>query len=342
MKVGLVKPPNTGNSVRGVGFYAERLFNALLEKKDLEISWMNYSKNPFAYQKYDIVHFPFFDPFMLTLPPVRVSRTIVTVHDLIPLKFPAHYPLGRKAKVVWPVQKKILAGVDGIITDSKASKKDIEEIVKIPPDKIFITYLAADKAFQKLTDEKLLSKVKKKFNLPDKFALYVGGVNWNKNVPGLIKACALINLPLVLVGKEFEAKGLDLSHKELASFREVTELMVNNKNILPLGFVETADLVGIYNLATVYVQPSFYEGFGLPVLEALASGAPVVSGMGGSLAEIGGKAVVFAEVDDPKDLAEKISKSKKNDKGMDQANKFSWQKCADETYDIYQEILHRV
>lgn len=342
MKVALVRPPNQGSLVRGIGFYADRLFNALSKIPNLELSWMNYSKNPFAYQKYDIAHFPYFDLFYLTFPPVRVSRTIVTLHDVIPLKFPTHFPKGKKAKIAWPIQKKLLSGVNAVITDSEVSKRDILEESNLNASKVFVTHLAADPEFHKM------AKVKNKFHLPERFALYVGGVNWNKNVPSLIKACQEIKIPLVLVGQEFTGANSNLSNVELLPFKEILKLLKDDPNIIRLGFVETPDLAEVYNLASVYVCPSTYEGFGLPLLEALASGTPAISGGGGSLKEIAGDAPVYANVENPHDLAGKIKEvlamdkarlAKLSEKGMAQAAKFSWAKTAAKTFEVYDQVL---
>ncbi len=345
MKVALVRPPNKGNTGRGVGFYAERLFQSLSKIPELELSWMNYSLNPFAYQKYDIVHFPYFDFYQLTLPIARISRTVVTVHDAIPLKFPTHFPTGQKAKTVWPIQKKILSKVDAIITDSEASRSDLIDLIKLPAEKISVTYLAADPEFKKITNEEFLLKIQKKFNLPSEFLLYVGGVNWNKNVAALLKAT---DTNIVLVGKEFLKEDVDLNHTELKPFKEILDLIKNKENIKRLGFVETEDLAGIYNLASAYVQPSIYEGFGLPLLEALTCGTPTVSGDGGSLKEVGGQAAIYADVNSPFDLKNKIDevlkysaikKEKLSEKSLEQASKFSWSKTAVDTVKVYEKVM---
>jgi len=333
MKVALVRPPVTGHGARGIGFYGQRLYEAL--SKITNVSWRDFSYLPIT--GFDIVHYPYFDLFWPTLPPIRFSKTVVTLHDLTPLKFPEHFPLGIRAKVVWPWQKFLLKQVDAVLTDSYCSKKDIEEMTGVR--NVFVTYLAADKVFRPLNFKR------------ENFVLYVGGGNWNKNVITLIKACQKINMPLVIVGKEFAMP--IKKNVETEPLREILSLVHTSSrktNLIKFaGFVETSELVKLYNQAKVYVQPSVYEGFGLPVLEAMACNTPVICGGNSSLAEIAGNAATFADVLDVNDLADKIKNIK--DSGsplglprvarMTQAAKFSWEKTAKETYEIYKKILKR-
>ena len=144
-------------------------------------------------------------------------------------------------------------------------------------------------------------------------------------------------MPLVLVGKEFTVNPRD--HIENEPLKEILKQVQDDNTISIRGFVETEELVKLYNQAKVYVQPSVYEGFGLPVLEALACGTPVICGKNSSVQEIGGDAVTYAEVTDVDDLANKITTIKKTGQEIARAKKFSWDKCAKETYEIYQKIL---
>ncbi|MDO8514951.1 MAG: glycosyltransferase family 1 protein [bacterium] len=321
MRVALVKPPIGGHGSRGIGFYGQRLFEAL--KKIVDVNWIDFSLSP--YQNFDIVHYPYFDLFWPTLPPIRNYKTVVTVHDLTPLKFPEHFPLGLRAKIVWPWQKLLLQHVDAVITDSYCSKKDIEAMTGAK--NVNVTYLAADAVFKPLNLKR------------DNFALYVGGANWNKNVISLVRACQKIKMSLVIVGKEFTSTPNE--HIENKPLKEILDLPAG-RQARPkiLGFVETEELVKLYNQARVYVQPSVYEGFGLPILEAMACGTPVICGKNSSLQEIGGDAVTYADVTNVDDLAEKITHIKDSGQaGMTkQANKFSWEKCAKETYEVYKKI----
>lgn len=329
---------------RGVGFYTLNLFKSLKELKDKNQFFLQ--KNKKEKIKADLIHYPYFDPFFLTLPLVKNKPTVVTIHDLTLLKFPQYYPSGVRGKIKWQIQKISLKGVKAIITDSKNSKKDIEKIIGFPKEKIFVVYLACGKEFKKLKVKSSKSKVKEKYRLPDDFILYVGDLNWNKNVKGLIQAFKKLkvkSLKLVLVGEAFVNPEL-LEAKEIK--RMIKEWQLEDK-ILILGFIPTRDLVAIYNLATLYVQPSFYEGFGLPVLEAMSCGCPVLSSNQASLPEVGERAVEYFNPYKKKELVEKLffllsNKEKLKElsiKGLKQAKKFFWKKTALETKKIYEKVL---
>lgn len=338
MKVAIdVSPLYSAHKTRGVGFYTKRLIQALrlIEISDFSVRLIKQGKIP---QDVDLVHYPYFDLFWLTLPLRKLYPTVVTVHDLIPLVFPDQFPKGVKGWIKYQVQRQSLRRVDTIIADSECSKKDIIKFIGFPKEKIYVVPLAPGKEFKKL-------KIKKKYSLPERFVLYVGDVNYNKNIPGLVRACAKIKIDLVLVGKAFRDKSLPETQ---AILRLIEELRLNNRTKI-LGFVPTKDLVAIYNLATVYCQPSFYEGFGLPVLEAMACGTPVVCSKTSSLPEVVGDAAVFVDPNDCKSIAEGIMKLMENKKlyedlreqGCRRARKFSWEKTAKETVKVYHEVVKR-
>jgi glycosyltransferase involved in cell wall biosynthesis len=270
---------------------------------------------------------------------------IVTVHDLIPLKFPCHYPAGIRGQWRWRGQKRRLQKVDGILTVSNTSRKDIAQLVCYPQEKIKTTYLAASSEFKVIANRQEKKRIAQKYSLPQNFVLYVGDVNWNKNVPGLVRACQKLALPLVIVGKQAVARNYDQTHPENQDLVWLQQEAKKDKNIQLLGFIDSQDLPIIYNLASVYCQPSFYEGFGLPVVEAMACGCPVVSSNQGSLPEVGGQAVIYGNPYQKGSLAQAINKVTNNPQlakklslaGPKQAAKFSWQKCAQETLKFYRQ-----
>jgi glycosyltransferase involved in cell wall biosynthesis len=194
--------------------------------------------------------------------------------------------------------------------------------------------LAAENIYKPIKNEKMLKAVMEKYKLPKKFVLYVGDVNYNKNIPSLIKAAALAKLPLVWVGNHaLEIEKLDKTHPELRHLIDV-----NLESVLRLGFVPDEDLAVIYNLATVYCQPSFAEGFGLPVLEALACGTAVACSNTHSLPEIAGDAVEYFDPYDLDQMIKAITKAKFTPEKFD-ANRFSWEKTAHETLLVYKELF---
>src|SRR5205814_1416142 len=148
-----------------------------------------------------------------------------------------------------------------------------------------------------------LESARSKYKLPDNFALYVGDVNWNKNLHGLLNAISISKIQLVLVGSALTDQNLP-QVKELDALIKELDL---GSLITKTGFVPEKDLVVLYNLAGVVVMPSFYEGFGLPVLEGMACGTPVVCSKNSSLEEIGGDVAIFCDPSDPKDISLKIA-----------------------------------
>jgi glycosyltransferase involved in cell wall biosynthesis len=346
MKIAIdVSPLQSGHKIRGVGFYLEYLKQSLLEYFP-EHNYTFFTDAKDLKSEIDVVHFPYFDPFFFTLPATNKYKTVVTVHDLTPLVFPEHFPAGLKGNFRWQLQKFRLRKAHAIIADSHASKKDIIKIAGVPENKVSVAYLAAGKEFVRIKNhEARIKELKRKYDLPEKFALYVGDVTWNKNVPNLVKAIKKSDIPLVMVGKSLVTKDFDKTNPWNKDLIEVQTLVENEKNIFMLGFVPTDDLVVLYNAATLFVFPSIYEGFGLPVIEAMQSGCPVVTTSGGSLKEVAGDAAIFADGKDIDNLAKKLqlvftSKTVQKElsaKGLKQAHKFNWKKTAEETINTYKK-----
>jgi len=347
MKIAIdTSPLKTAHRYRGIGIYTQNLIEALQSIKvpDFSVQFIESGRVPYDC---DLIHYPYFDFFFLTFPFKKPKPVVVTIHDCIPLVFPKNYPPGIKGKIKFTIQKLSLKGVKRIITDSESSKKDIAKFLGVPEQKIDVIYLAAGNKVEKITDRKFLTKLALKFNLPDKFVLYVGDVNFNKNLPGLVRACSLINIPLVIVGKQAILKEFDKKNVENQPLMEFNKLVEEKKNILRLGFVETKELAGLYSLASVYCQPSFYEGFGLQILEAMTCGCPVVTSNVSSLPEVAGKAALFIDPYDYRRIAEGLNKILTEKKlreemiklGFEQAKRFNWEKVALETIKVYEKIL---
>jgi len=354
MKIAIdVSPLKTGHRFRGVGAYTENLINAMKIKKTSGFSLQLVKKREIS-QDCDLVHYPYFDFFWTTLPLKKKLPTIVTIHDVIPLIFPSKYPKGLRGWSKLQIQKFSLRGVSGVITDSENSKKDIVKHLGFPKEKIFVIPLAPGGEFKSIRSTKLLNRNIVKYNLPEKFILYTGDVNWNKNVEGLIKAFSKIQrykdtkiqrLGLVLVGKAFEDEKLKETR---LIFQLIKELNLIDQ-IKILGYVPIKDLVVIHNLATIYCQPSFYEGFGLPVLEAMACGTPVICSQVSSLPEVVGEAALVVDPGKIGEISKGLIRVIGDDKlrrsliqrGLRQARKFSWEKTAMETMRVYEDVLIR-
>ncbi len=340
-----ISPLETGHKVRGTGFYLFHLKEALL-KYHSDISYAFFNKENEISLDTDIVHYPYFEPFFKTLPLFKRKKTIVTVHDLTPLVFPQHFPAGIKGKFKWLYQKKMLQQVDAVITDSESSRKDIIRIAGVSEKKISAIYLAADETFTSLPNKEVAT-IRKKYDLPEQFILYVGDATWNKNLPRLMQAVKKTSHQLILVGKVFEQENIDLHNDWNKDLLQARKMLHECTNIRTLGFVSSIDLPGIYNAATMLAMPSLYEGFGLPILEAMQSGCPVLTSRAGSLAEVAEEAAFYIDpfsieniVSGIEQIMEKETLRKQlSEKGLNQAKKFSWKRTAGQTVDIYKQVI---
>ncbi len=366
MKVAIDTGPLTsGDSVRGVGFYTKHLIAALkeLQSKTFTLDLLSTDEVYAKASHYDVVHIPYFNPYFLTVPSLS-TPLVVTIHDTIPLLYPENYPAGIKGTLKLLKQKKALNTVAAVITDTESSKKDIVRFLGVPSDKITPTLLAAAPHFKKLKNATLLTKVKNKYNLPAKFILYVGDVNYNKNIATLLHAAKEAKLPVVIAGKQaaqIEEYASDLTHlhgprdwfrflfgrthPEMAHYKDMLTLFKSSDS-LRLGFVPDDELVALYNLATLYCQPSYAEGFGLPVLEALASGVPVVVSKTQALVEVVGDAALQADPRKPEEFAQHFirivkSPSVRNDliqRGFKRNKQFNWNTTAQKTLAVYRRV----
>lgn len=333
-----------GHRVRGIGFHTQKLVEYLKKSKDLSVSEIDLSKST---NKYDLYCYPSFNPYFLSLPLRKKGKTVLTIHDLIYLIYPDKYPSGIKGKLIFEIQKILVKRVDAIITISETSKKDICRFLKINPNKVHVVYPAAGENFKKIEDKEKLQEVKNKYRLPDKYVLYLGDVNYNKNLITLADACKLANLPLVIVGKQAADENIDINHPENIPFEKFLEKYEKDKDILRIGYVSDGELPCLFSLASVYCQPSFYEGFGLPVVQAFSCGLPVVISKTQALVEVAEDAALIADPKEAKDVADKITKVLEDSilresliqKGFKRAKNFSWEKCARETIDVYKKVL---
>lgn len=350
-------PTKSGDAVRGIGVHTVNLVKHLRRLKGLELKVVDFSKENLS--RYDIVHYQKFHPYFFSLPFSKKGKEILTIHDLIYLIYPKHYPPGIKGRTRFLIQKFLVRKADAIVTISETSKKDIVRFLGIPAEKIHVIYLAPREIFRPITNHTLglssgrrqsLITVQKKYRLPDRFVLYVGDVNYNKNILNLCRACKIAKIPLVIAGKQAASKDFDKAHPENKPLVRLLREYGDDPDIIRLGFVPDEDLVGIYNLASLYCQPSFYEGFGLPVLEAMAAGCPVVASKTQALVEIAEPAALFADAKDPADIAEKISmvlkdstlKAQLIETGKVLVKKYSWDKVARETAKVYEKVAKRL
>lgn len=258
---------------------------------------------------------------------------IMIVHDIIPELFPEYLNNWRK-KIYWNLTKKAIQRADRIIAVSQHTKNDLIEYLRITPEKISVNYIDVDPIYKKEVSQADLQSAMKKYDLTPGYIYSGGGLEKRKNIDSLIRAYKLVleknkDIPnLVISGKLMpELAPLVIDVEKLTK-----ELKLENKVKL-LGFVSQHDLPAIYKNSEFFVYPSLYEGFGLPPLEAMNQGVPIISSDRSSLKEVLGEAGLFFNPDSIEDLAEKIEKlllDKKlqeelSEKSLNQAKKFSWE-----------------
>lgn len=288
----------------------------------------------------DIVFFPNFVRWPVLS---KKTKTLLAVHDLSFIHFsqythPKNLPYMVK-NVPYSINK-----ADHILTISKSSKKQIADYYKIDPEKISIVTPAVDHADYYPRSKKEISAIRAKYKLPVKYILYASTLEPRKNVGGILEAYSKLDTPtkqkygLVLAG----GKGW----KDEAIVEAIAKLKKNGENITVTGYVPDEDLPAIYSGAELFVYPSFYEGFGIPLLEAMACGIPVISSDNSSLPEVVGDAGIYVKAEDANSLTRNISKlladrtlaDKYRKKGFEQAKKFSWEKSADELVRVFEKL----
>jgi glycosyltransferase involved in cell wall biosynthesis len=293
-------------------------------------------------ERVHLAHVPYFGSPLF--PP---TRTVVTIHDLIPLM--RSMPLYRGSPPVRLYTRLVAASArraDAIIADSECSKRDVVKHLGIDPARVHVVYLAADARYRPVED---VRAARAKYALPEKYILYLGGYDQRKNVRVIIQAFARLrefyaaDYRLVLAGVQLGADSEFFPKPQ----RLAREAGLPEDAIHFIGWVEEADKPALYSGAAVFLFPSLYEGFGLPPLEAMACGAPVIASNALSLPEIVGAAAIQV---DPRDapawadalravLTDDARRAQMRERGIAQSKKFSWQRAAEETLAVYHSAV---
>ena len=264
--------------------------------------------------------------------PPTMAKKITTIHDLTIFRAPeSQHP--QIIKVQKLRLERVKSQADFILCDSLSTKKDIIKFLNIPAQKIKVIYLAADEIFKPEKNQNKIKRIKSKYNIKGDYLLSVATREPRKNLGRTIKAFQKLkqkNLQLVLVGKYGWGK-------EAPSV----------KNIIKTGFISQEDLPILYSAAKAFIYPSLYEGFGLPVLESLSCGCPVITSNLSSLPEIADQAAILVNPLNTEEISRAIYQILYNNqlanhlrqKGLKQAQKFSWQKTATQTLKTYEELI---
>ena len=277
------------------------------------------------------------------LPPLRGVPTVLTVHDLIFKLFPAYH----KKLNYWFLNAAMplfCRRADAIITISQASKRDIVTQYQIDPAKVHVVYEAPSSLFVPMSTAKIAS-VKQQYQLPDRYLVHLSTIEPRKNLSRLLDVLVALrqyhpSLSLVLAG------GKGWLYDDF--FAKIEQLGLQTA-VHTLGWVPDEDLPAILAGAELAVHPSLYEGFGLPVLEHMASGQAVAVSNQSSLPEVGGEAAVYFDPTNVEEMTEVIHRLLSNPDeiahrralGMAHAAQFSWSRAAQETIAIYDQLLHR-
>ncbi len=286
----------------------------------------------------DLAHVPYWAGPLSSPVPI-----IITIHDLIPLLLPA-YRGNILARLYTGLVAASARGAAAILTDSRAAGEDIARHLAITADRIYPIPLAAGSEYTAQPNLVFDMAVSRKYNLPSEYVLYLGGYDVRKNVENLIKAFTYVttgyDIPLVLAGR--------LPGRPTARFIDVhhyIHLMGMADRVQIIGEVDEADKPALYRLARTFVYPSRYEGFGLPVLEAMACGKPVVVSSAPALVELVSDAAFTADPDDARRLAGSILATltdarlaqELSQKALARAGEFSWERTAAMTLEVYQQ-----
>ncbi|OFX38648.1 MAG: hypothetical protein A2X08_10645 [Bacteroidetes bacterium GWA2_32_17] len=269
----------------------------------------------------------------------KKSKSVVTIHDLIFKRFPELYK--STDRKIYDRKFKYAAEVaDAVIVVSQQTADDIQEFYKINSGKIKVVYQGCNPVFYNMVDDKIKSEIKNKFNLPDEFILYIGTIEERKNLLGIVKAIYSnkIEMPLVVIGRK------------TAYFDKVNDFIVVNKIEKQIIFIENlsnTELPAFYQIAKAFIYPSIYEGFGIPILEALASGTPVITSEGSCFGEAAGNNSVFVNPFKIESIAEgmlKVLSTKETRvnmiiEGRKHALKFTEDKVAENLMKVYEQIL---
>lgn len=305
----------------------------------LRMLWNRFSFPPVEVfiKEADIFHSPHSIPI-----PIRKAKLIVTIHDLFFLKYPEMV-----GKDVREDHKKILKGyvpkIKRIITVSYHSKKDIIELLNINPEIVDVIYEGVDSIFRVINDRPSLEKIRERYKLPQEFILFVGTIEPRKNPNTLLEAIALLrekglkNLILVMVGP--------MGWKSDETLRLVSMKGLGDC-VRHIGYIPHEDIPFMYNAAKLLVYTSLYEGFGLPPLEAMACGIPVIASNLSSMPEILGDAALLVNPYDPYEIAGSIERVLYNEslrnslveKGLKKAKLYSWVDTARNILKVYQEV----
>lgn len=270
-------------------------------------------------------------------------KTVVTIHDLIPYILPETVGKGYLSKFLQEMPR-IVNLSSGIITVSECSKKDILRFFPVDEKKVFVTPLAADDKYKPLDKEKCKATVLDKYNIDKPFILYIGGFSPRKNVKSLILAFSKIYMNLK---KEYNLVIVGANKDDMSLLKDLSMDLNVQSHVKFTGFVDETLLPVLYNACDTFVYPSLYEGFGLPPLEAMSCGTPVITSNISSIPEVVGDGGILIDPFNIESLMNSLENLLNNEtlrsslsvKALKRASNFSWEKTSEKTIEAYKSIL---
>lgn len=296
-------------------------------------------KSPdFLTKEADIIHSTDF-----VLPASEKRPSVLTIHDVIFLKYPQFYTW-RNRNYMKSVANFSIKRANAVITYSNATKNDLIDRLGVNEDKIIVIPLAVDERFMQAKDDQI-EEIRRKYKIPQTYILTLSTLEPRKNIRRLFEAFAKLKKDKSIEHKLVIAGQKGWGNKDF--FSKLVELGIND-DVIITGFIEEEDLPAIYSGASIFVYPSLYEGFGLPPLEAMACGTPVICSNTSSLPEVVGDAAWQVDPTDTEDIAKAMAKIIEDKslaldlrtKGLKQAKKFDWKTTAEKTLQVYNQLAN--
>jgi glycosyltransferase involved in cell wall biosynthesis len=276
----------------------------------------------------------------------KTGKSVVTIHDVIPLALPWAFP-PRHRWVLTAALARVRRQADLVIVPSAAAAEDVVRYLNMDRQRITVIPMGCDARFQPMVNAARLVQLRRRYALPERYVLFVGTLEPRKNIALLLEAFSRLlaerpqdDIQLVVAGGKGWGDGRLISTMEALNIR---------RRVIFTGFVEDDDLPDLYRGAQMFVYPSLYEGFGLPVLEAMACGTPVITSNRSSLPAVAGDAALLIDPTRPDDLAAAMSAIMSNGalheelrwKGLARAKEFTWEAVAHKTMDVYRAVCAR-
>ncbi|MBV9168449.1 MAG: glycosyltransferase family 4 protein, partial [Chloroflexi bacterium] len=275
--------------------------------------------------------------------------TIVTIHDVIQFVLP-EYAWRKISRVYFSIVSRSARRADAIITVSERSKHDIVKLLRLSPDRIHVISNAVDDSLFPVRDPWLLQGVRERYAIGPRFVLYFGGFDMRKNVPRLIEGYSRLpealrrEYQLVIAGRYQH-----LGHPLFPDPRRTVQSLGLDGSVIFTGQIREQDKAPLYSAATAFAFPSLYEGFGMPVLEAMACGTPVLTSNRSALPEVAGDAGLLVDPYDTEAICEGLAqllenqslREEQSSRGLERARRFTWRQVAEQTLRVYHEVLNR-